>query len=392
MKPRVINYLKHNNLEQLFLDHGVESRPSTDFSKISLDYSQIDAKSGDKLAEECRGLIIRPQFQVEADNWKTSLLGNCEVVAWGMNRFYNFGDPACSKFDMNRVLVQEKLDGTMIMLYWDDKKNDWFAATRSVPEADFPINGGLHTFSSLFWETLRAQIGKITLEFWKDIELVKEFTYIFELMTPLNQVVVIHEKPKVSILARRSIFTGIEMPVYNGLLSCVNPPQLYEVPKSLTTFIEWIDNQDPKKFEGVVFCDHMFNRIKIKNKTYVLASKVKDSVCSSLRNAVEIILRKKADDVIPLLDNITAQKIIDLQEKISAFFHHSDELFHRAHTNTASRKDFALFLQNSSEKYLSGVQFGLYLKKISSTSDYFNQLVEQNKLCKSNIDSLLEII
>ena len=38
--------------------------------------------------------------------------------------------------------VYEKIDGTCIILYWDADANQWHAGTRSVPEADLPINAG----------------------------------------------------------------------------------------------------------------------------------------------------------------------------------------------------------------------------------------------------------
>ena len=166
MKPLVIEYLRNHSFQQLEDEHGVCVRFSNDGSKASLNYDQILVKNGDPVAEQCRGMVIRPtQFDIKVfgDAWKQAPVGNVDVLAWPMNRFYNHGDANGAQLDWDdsRLRIYEKLDGTMMVVYWDPLHSRWHAGTRSVPEADLPIRKdhmeiGDMTFSELFFKALRA--------------------------------------------------------------------------------------------------------------------------------------------------------------------------------------------------------------------------------------------
>src|SRR3990167_4963462 len=229
MRPLICDYLKTHSFRELEEDHGVCTRFSSDRSKVSANYDQLLIKNGDRLAEQCRGIIIRPwmSFGVD-DDLRERIVGEVEVLAWPMDRFYNHGDAACAAVDWDdrKLSVFEKLDGTMIVLYWDDRKSRWFAATRSVPEADLPISNGLlmtgdETFSSLFFNAListrETNEGKKIVFAprcpGEVVKLNKELTYIFELTTPHNRIVVKYDEPRVPLIAARHTASGRELAI-----------------------------------------------------------------------------------------------------------------------------------------------------------------------------------
>lgn len=208
--PLVVNYLRTHSFGDLFTEHGVNVRPSADGSKFSLNYDQIEAKNGDPIAECCRGLVIRPIKHDAIDSCYNGAVGEVEVLAWPMNRFYNAGTPAGDVVDWSDpgLVVSEKIDGTCCILYWDPQYVQWCVATRSVPDADVVIKNGdvVHgdmTFSKLFWvaynNTVKDSDGKIIgIE---NVGLNKEFTYVFELTSRYNRVVVDYDEPKITLLA-----------------------------------------------------------------------------------------------------------------------------------------------------------------------------------------------
>ena len=170
IKPLICEYLLTHTLQQLEDDHGVCARPNKTLDKIGLNYDQFLVKNGDKLAEQCRGLILRPLADLTEGNLKSRVVGETHVLAWPMNRFYNHGDfnEAPISWSDHGLRVLEKLDGTMIVMYWDPKYNKFCTATRSVPEADLPIKQG-HleigdaTFSDLFWRAYHETTNSVSI-------------------------------------------------------------------------------------------------------------------------------------------------------------------------------------------------------------------------------------
>lgn len=57
------------------------------------------------IVQECRGLILD-----EAEGWR--------VVCMPYKKFFNFGEDCCADIDWSTAKVQEKLDGSLISLYW----------------------------------------------------------------------------------------------------------------------------------------------------------------------------------------------------------------------------------------------------------------------------------
>lgn len=147
----VQDYLLTHSLLDLENEYGVFASFSKDGSKFSLNYDQILVRDSDELSQQCRGLILaaadgssyRPQAEVDGSKLKYSHItpGATQVVAMPFKRFFNLGQGSAAKIDLDStVRIMEKMDGTLIILYHDQLKNEWHVATRSVPEADVPLN------------------------------------------------------------------------------------------------------------------------------------------------------------------------------------------------------------------------------------------------------------
>src|SRR3990167_9769804 len=177
----VQEYLKTKSLNQLEEEHGVGASFDKDKTKFSLNYSQINSRSTDSLANQCRGLILRwKDHKTTLDN--LDFTGETEIVACPMDRFFNYGDSAAIQIDWSNASVEEKLDGTLCIVYFDKFKEQWCIATRSVPEADVPIDGCEQTFATLFHKAVHEQHQENFVIFC-DYYLDKEYTHCFELCT-----------------------------------------------------------------------------------------------------------------------------------------------------------------------------------------------------------------
>jgi len=411
MNLLVTEYLKEHTFQQLEDEHGVCARPSSDGSKFSCNYDQILARSGDALAGQCRGLVIRPRAWRElaamGDGRKNCVVGESTVLARPMDRFYNHGDASAAGVDWSdpKLRVLEKLDGTMVVVYWDPMKAVWCAGTRSVPEADLPIRSGHMeigdmTFADLFWlanyETAKAYVldrsgsCERTLEEFRrtcDRTYNREWTYVFELTSQWNRVIVKYDVPRITLLAVRETQTGREFDPATHGQAYMPLPRSWPLrdPAALAAFV---DQADPSKLEGAVVIDSHFRRLKVKNKAWVLSSKAKDLVTVSRRSALEAIIVGTIDDVVPLLDADVSAELLKMQADLVSYCQSIDANFVRFRDAACgSRKAFAEQVTLSGD--WTPAYFNLWEGKSTSALGWVRSMAERGKLSASSLDVLL---
>ncbi len=400
MKPLIVDFLRTHSFQQLEDEHGVCVRFSDDGSKFSANYDQILAKNGNPLTEQCRGMVLRPtQFKKDmfGEDWKDATVGDVEVLAWPMNRFYNHGDPAAVEIDWSDpgLRVYEKLDGTMIVVYWDPLHSKWFAATRSVPEADLPIFAGHMeigdaTFSDLFMRALIETRGDVT---WavdgpdKVVHLNQELTYVFELTSPYNRVVVKYDAPRVTLLAARHTTSGQELRIEDIRMEHVQRPKTWEL-RDPTALAAFIDSADPAVLEGAVVCDSRFRRLKVKNKAWVMSSRAKEMVSSSPRAALECIIQEKLDDVIPLVEKDIGEKMLVMQSEFMSWCKRLDaRLTEFKAEATGSRKRFAEQVMLSGD--WTAPYFQLWENRAPDALSWVRKMSAAEKLHSTSLDIIL---
>jgi len=407
MEHPVQSYLLNHSFQQLEDDHGVNCRFSSCGTKASLNYDNIMSKFGDKLAESCRGLIIRPSshpsgifHQLANEGWKNTVVGEVEIIAWPMNRFYNFEQThegvVAVKWDDPKFRIYEKLDGTMCVLYWDQLHQHWCIATRSVPNADLPIFGNgdilLHagkTFSDLFFETLTSMFGDVHFStLHEKFNLNKNITYVFELTTPINRVVVKYDIPKVTLLAARDLTTGREIEIEQHPIQYIPKAKTWEL-KSIDELHSFVNSSNPSECEGAVICDSNFNRQKIKNKAWLIASRAKDIVSLSKRTLLESIIDGTIDDVIPFIDHpVTLKLVVDMIFSVTDYFLDVNEKY-RLYKSIAkeNKAEFAKLVIASGE--WSPVYFGLWKDTSGGSAGWVRNQLSKNMLHKGSLDAIL---
>ena len=402
-EPLVLQYLLEHSFEELEEEHGVKAHPGcVDRSTcvFSMNYDQINSKHGDKLAEECRGLIVKGTdlYIDTASKWKKTVPGKLCVLAWPMNRFYNSGESTAAVIDWSSASVQEKLDGTMIILY--EGIGGWCVATRKVPNADLPINssGLVHedlTFSTLFKEALFNTVN-MNFDDWTRL-LPQKHTYIFELTSPINKVGVTYEKTSVTLLAARDHHCFYEVSASDVLKwfeKCNVPappiPRTFDF-SSIESIAAFVDQQDPSKMEGVVVVDKHFNRIKIKNINWVLSSKLRDSLTNSKRSVLEAIFAQRIDDVVPLLDGNVRKEVENLIERVKRYLEKIDKNFVAWRTAAGdNRKEFARLVMSSDNTW-KAPYFMLFEKKYEDAVTCFKGLVNKGKISNDVLDTIIEL-
>lgn len=380
----VQTYLLTHTLNDLARDHGVYARFSTkNPTKFSLNYDQLEARDADEVSQECRGLVLMTPTALGSLD---VLVGSTDVLARPMHRFFNYGQGAAAEVDLDhpQTCFYEKLDGTLCIVYFDPILADWCVATRSVPDADLAMDGfGAQTFSDLFWKALEATGGsKARLE-----HTHRRATLLFELCTPENQIVVRYEDYKVFLLAARDTATGREYApdVWTGLLN-VPAAATYRF-GSVAELLNFVHGREPSQFEGVVVCDHLYRRVKVKNAGYLALNKIKDSVAKSPRSVMEILLLGQEDDVMPLVVKHVQDRILavkdNLRKVIVQIDAEYDKLYH------PDRKTFALAVQAGSG--LLAPHMARWAGKCQNAHDWISTQRKDGTWSDSFLDMLLRM-
>ena len=309
MKLKIQEYLltPGNDLSTLERDYAIEHRIKN--GKISLNYNQISSPMDQEICQECRGIILREN--------------TFDVIAYPFKKFFNLEERFAVDIDIKQAVAYEKRDGSMVQLYWDDVLNEWFFATRSMPEADGQCPMG-ETYANLATRALyimgfdfyeESKTTFVSLE----SKLNKRYTYVFELTCPHNTVVIQYDQYMMTLLAVRDLDSLKELPI-EGIAKELNLP----IPdkfnfnnyNDLSVYLNsW--NKDKIEHEGFVLVDKDFNRVKIKASCYIAAHGLISSLVASDRNIMRLILEDKADDLSFIKDNMITERVELFNNKLS---------------------------------------------------------------------------
>ena len=326
----VQNYLRSGKtLEDLVVEHGVYNKITN--GKIALSYDQLEAKNTDPIACECRGLVLEENTY--------------NIVACPMFRFFNDGqvDLIPKDFDLKTAKFLEKMDGTLAIVYF--YKDKWFIGTRSRCEADVNIDSLDITFSGLFDMAVREMWTKNQVAFINSHSLnqniqtfmnsfykkdILNYTFCFEITSPYNRIVCKYDNIELTLLAVKNNISLEEEDPKNWLTENIvkqyglKTPKEYEF-NNTEHMIEFIRNSNPENTEGLVLVDAKFNRMKVKSPQYMAFNKMRDSLFTSIKGCIEVILLGKDDDIVGMMPDLIADRIRKLKPVVQFVMKKAEE-------------------------------------------------------------------
>jgi hypothetical protein len=245
-------------LEAFDQEHGICGK--YDGQLVLLDYDQLRVKWTEYYGHVCRGLILDP-----FDNW--------DVVAFGLPKFFNHGEHYAADIDWASARCLEKCDGTMVQRFWNPYAGEFQYSTRFQLPGDLARNkcSGL---SDMTWlQLIEKSIGGFLFDQPTNV------TYVLEVMSPLNRIVVAHERPHFKLLAVRRIdsppYPEIEVPSIHP-----RAPLSIDYVRDAGEAQALADGLPGTMSEGFVVVDKDFNRVKVKNANYVQLHRLKDGINS----------------------------------------------------------------------------------------------------------------
>lgn len=253
-----INYILENGLDALQEDLGIKIKVYDDLDICVLNYSQINSPKTHAVVMECRGLILNML------DWT--------VLCRPFRRFFNYGEALeiQEDFDFSRAIVHEKVDGSLVKVWYNPLLKMWDVATRGTAFAESDCMGHGVTFRDLIFKAF----GVNNQEEFHDlvnVALRKYVTYLFELTCFENRVVTRYEGTKVWYLGAVDNATGKCLTeVFQGRMRSINAhlPRRYRF-DDIKECLEMAKTL-PDLEEGYVLQDLETNvRVKIKSPAYV---------------------------------------------------------------------------------------------------------------------------
>ncbi len=345
---KVQQYLRAGHtLEDIQRDYALKTVRHREHPNLVLfKYSMVDSPMGEELVQECRGLILD-----EKDNWR--------VISYPFKKFFNWGEGGAANIDWSTAKVQEKLDGSLIGVYWYD--GQWHIQTSGMPDASGEVNGIKgYTFADLFQDIVWMR--------GYTLPKLKHVCYMFELVSPLNRVVVHQTKPQVYWIGARHLETLQELDVYAYPRWPDAPPipRTWDL-RSLDEVIATFEQMDPLQQEGYVIIDSQFNRIKVKHPGYVALHHLKSGF--NPRAILEIIRHGEDSEVCAHFPEWTSF-FEEVDRAYRALVSQVDNAYQAIH-HIENQKDFALEAQKTA---CPGALFALRSGRVKSAKEYFVNL------------------
>ena len=367
-----------NQLEQYILDtYGIKTHkdnnyPNLRLFKYSIDYKDINFYLD--IVKESRGVIID--------------INNNTVVCNPFKKFGNYGEEYSDKIDWNSAVIEEKLDGSLIKLWFYKDMNKWLWSTNGTIDAYTRQPAMTYCMGDIIdlcenTNDIISTINSKTSEY-------DDYTFMFELVGKDNiHTVNNYDKNELILIGIRINSTGEE--ISPNVFQADYEPSIkirktYDFIKELDYLIEYLDMKDNNskndnviEYEGFVVCDKNFNRIKIKSLKYVRLHHLTNGGNISINVLFPIIRDGNIDDIVgtfPIIKD-KALKVHELYHFIKENIKYSLTLCqHHMHK---SQKEFAIAIQwyqykdlcfkfkkqdMSIEEFMKNISDDYYIKKI----------------------------
>lgn len=283
---RILDFLNSNSdWESILSQEPYHIDVARDGEYIILKYSQIKSDFSNELVRQCRGSIFK---QVD---------GKFECVCMPFYKFGNHGESYADNIDWSTASVLEKLDGSLIKLWYDNGAWHW-STNNTIDARKAGIRAGKHSrFHSLVMEALNGD------ESFLDV-IDKQSCYMFELISPFNRIIAEYKETKLALIGARNMTTMQEYSqedlekLYEHKLK--NTKARFILPKryklnSLDDCLEATKSMSTNE-EGFVVVDKNFNRVKIKSTAWLAAAKIKNNGVISAERVVQMMSDGVLDD------------------------------------------------------------------------------------------------
>ena len=332
MELEVQKYLRNSCLSKLTSEYGIKVKEYEHV--VCLNYDQIKSINTDPITIECRALKLYKD-------------GNWTVASRAFDRFFNYGEAEAvvKMFCFDSSVVAEKVDGSLIPVWFDKIDKKWRISTRGTAFGEHGRNEDGKSFHEIVLETFPELLKIMETE-------DPDFTFLFEFISPENRIVTPYEESQLVLLGIRHNLLGnyrtiLEMEEF--VKKCesksVRMCKLYNF-ESLDKVVEFTSSF--KRLEEGFVCWNLQSgvRIKIKSSQYVaihlMRGKEFDEEC-----ILSVVLQGETDEFVSYYPDLV-EKFRDAHNKISLFKENLSNGY--AEICHLPEKEYALAVLNNNEK------------------------------------------
>ena len=321
---------KHKDWRELLTNPPYCLSIKEDDNFAILKYNQLESDFNEPIVRECRGLIIN----------KVML----EPVALSFYKFFNVQEPLADKIYWKDCRVQEKVDGSKLLVWYDKYKQIWRVSTSSMLDAE--VSDFNKSFYDLFIEALKN--NNLTFE-ELTFYMNSIYCYTFELVSPESRVVVPYKKADLYFIGCRYVASFEECdPDSQGISELIKRPKEYKL-NSLNACLQATEKMGFDE-EGFVVVDKYWDRVKIKSPAYVAAFHLRSNGTVNMDKILTILERGEQEEFLGYFPEY--KKYFDeIQEKREQFLTRLTgavcNIDHIKNTTAWSRKDFATYILNN---------------------------------------------
>ena len=278
----------HDNWRELLTQEPYNLKISEDGPYVMFKYNQLTSDFNIPMVREARGIIFRK------GQWENP-------VCWPFNKFGNYGESYAPEINWETAFVSEKVDGSLIKVWYDA---GWKISTNGTIDA-FKADLGdvrMPNFGEYFLRTLAKYYPAEVLfdSFYSfTCGLDEDKTYMFELVGPYNRVVIPYDEPAIYFLGARNKYTGEEFNCSSGMAGALEMGW-FKLPAqySLSSLSDCLKAAELKSWdeEGFVVCDAQFNRVKIKSPAYVMAHYARNNNVINRKHLLGVILSGETEE------------------------------------------------------------------------------------------------
>lgn len=263
----------------------------------------------------CRGLVI--------DTYG-------EIICYPFNRFFNEWEKEKSDINWDTAQAQEKLDGSLVCVFWNGTY--WEITTRG---SFYPIDG--NEKNTDFAELFRKHFNCFHL-------LNYRLCYIFELITKQNRIVTNYKEEMIYLIGVRNTSRCEELSRYTldaiALGIEVKRPKTHDVSdlNRCKLLFDYLRDDE----EGLVVVDDSFNRIKLKQKSYLELAKI---ISLNDQKIFEYVYQDRIDEI----DNEFLEQLPEVKDKLkeikgywNSILHYIKGIYFHIKIDTKTRKEFAV--------------------------------------------------
>lgn len=273
---RLLDYLNTYGLEKL--DEAPYLLKITEENGFYMfKYNFISSNFSLREVQDARGSIFRRD---ENGKWF--------YVCRPFDKFFNYGESQAAAIDWTSAKVLEKIDGSLMKIWYFD---GWHLSTNGTISAfNASIGDEEHTFGDEFIKILGSSIEEFVLA----ENLDRDITYMFEITSKNIPHVISSYGNKIWFLAARRNSTGEYVDVH-FTLDKISYPRQFSLKKFEDVLMVVSDMSSDE--EGVVVSDAFGNRIKVKSPEYLVAAHLKgNNEVLIPKKVVEMVRNESLDD------------------------------------------------------------------------------------------------